>query len=476
MNGIDHLFKAIGMPALPQPKVRMFQDQEIVKGTVLKIFPNATALLFIGGMKLVAAVEAEIRPLETYWFQTSLTDKGIMLKRLFTDSGEGQNGKRLLSHFQLSSENMAIRLVDTLIQKNIPFSKHQLADAIPLMKQFRGLAGEDKLLQAFFIAFAQRLPMTKEVITSLLALQDDKQLFQELFDLYDAVKHGENRPDLKQLKNMLFQLTNPRFMVQIENVINTLQKSEDSFSQSLAEKLAFWLKENPAVIRQFFFENESADTPFTKEEQKTVQTLMANSYKNLDAAELKQLLKMFLANLGLAASQQNLEQDQHNLKAMLHKHMLEADKPDVKAMFEHLYNRLNGQSYMQDQRGPIDQLFIQIPFQFGEDWTDVTFQINAKKENERLDANFCRIVFSLYLKTIKETVVDVFIQNRVLKITIYNDLLNEHEIEAHSNELQEKLQQLNYILSGVSLKKGKTNEKAQSLMVQKTYQRVDMKI
>src|SRR5699024_10500318 len=56
------------------------------------------------------------------------------------------------------------------------------------------------------------------------------------------------------------------------------------------------------------------------------------------------------------------------------------------------------------------------------DLSDITLRWEGKrKKNGRFDPDVCRILFYLQLEHLRETIVDVNIQNRLISIYIFND-------------------------------------------------------
>ena len=54
--------------------------------------------------------------------------------------------------------------------------------------------------------------------------------------------------------------------------------------------------------------------------------------------------------------------------------------------------------------------------------TDVTLQWSGRKRKDgSIDPDYCRILFYLDLEQLKETVIDMQVQNRVIKISVLNE-------------------------------------------------------
>ncbi|HZH59464.1 MAG TPA: hypothetical protein VEY70_07805 [Metabacillus sp.] len=125
----------------------------------------------------------------------------------------------------------------------------------------------------------------------------------------------------------------------------------------------------------------------------------------------------------------------------------------VKDQVDSLILRIDGQTLLQQELGPTSQMISQIPL-FALNNTDLTIQWTGKKqENGKIDPSFCRIIFFLQLPILKETLVDVQIQNRVMTIIITNNLeaLKPLVIE-HTANLKELLNELDYHLSSIQVK------------------------
>lgn len=76
-----------------------------------------------------------------------------------------------------------------------------------------------------------------------------------------------------------------------------------------------------------------------------------------------------------------------------------------------------------------------------------------KKEDGKLDPDHCRILFVLHLERLKETIIDMQVQKRVISLTIYNDdtsIVNDST--TLQKELANNLEKLDYHLSNVKWK------------------------
>lgn len=84
---------------------------------------------------------------------------------------------------------------------------------------------------------------------------------------------------------------------------------------------------------------------------------------------------------------------------------------------------------------------------------DLFMQFEGRKtEDGKLDPEFCRILFILHLKQLKETIIDMHIQKRIVSVTIYNDFANisQYSTEDLNKTLSKNLTNLDYQLSTVN--------------------------
>lgn len=97
---------------------------------------------------------------------------------------------------------------------------------------------------------------------------------------------------------------------------------------------------------------------------------------------------------------------------------------------------------------------------------DATLEWNGRmKEDGKIDSDFARIMFYLQLDTLKETVVDMQVQNRVVSITLYNDDKDLVPVVDKFKEiLKQGLSAVGYQLSGVFVKSFEEQKITSALM------------
>lgn len=87
--------------------------------------------------------------------------------------------------------------------------------------------------------------------------------------------------------------------------------------------------------------------------------------------------------------------------------------------------------------------------------SDLTIQWNGrKKEDGKIDADYCRMLFFLELGEIGDTLVDVQIQNRVISLSIVNEREDLKGLAAPLiAPLKDRVKALDYHLSSITFRK-----------------------
>ncbi|MCC3357489.1 hypothetical protein [Bacillus sp. REN16] len=119
---------------------------------------------------------------------------------------------------------------------------------------------------------------------------------------------------------------------------------------------------------------------------------------------------------------------------------------------------------------------LQITFQHPA-YTNFTFRLDGRKKNGKIDPEFCHLLFSIELNYLKQVVLDVKVQNRILTIAIFNDT---EEIGALVEELkhtiQTNLEKQGYLLSSIKIVNTGSDEQPMKTGLEGFHERVDFKI
>ncbi|RFU63298.1 hypothetical protein [Peribacillus glennii] len=176
------------------------------------------------------------------------------------------------------------------------------------------------------------------------------------------------------------------------------------------------------------------------------------------AGFLKEMAKMlgvnlehFLANAGRMETGIP-EEHLQTLKPMLMKLLAENQHSSIKESAEQILNRITAQQLLSQDSGPIQNIFMQIPFAISGFQTDLTLQWSGRKKSDgTIDPNFCRVLFYLDLEQMQQTVIDLQIQNRVIKVSVINEnhALLEKLSQPFYKTLKTNLEDMDYKLSTV---------------------------
>ncbi|MEK3974507.1 hypothetical protein [Psychrobacillus sp. FSL K6-1267] len=181
----------------------------------------------------------------------------------------------------------------------------------------------------------------------------------------------------------------------------------------------------------------------------------------LDGKAFEHAMKEVLKSLGfsyegsLGSEKENVRQLANQLKPQLVELLQMSNLPNViREGAESILGRMNGLQLLSGENGPQHQLLMQIPLEFLGKRMDATLEWNGRmKEDGKIDSEFARIMFYLQLDSLKETVVDMQVQNKIVTINVFND---DQTIGMIANQfkasLKDGLASTGYQLSGVFVK------------------------
>lgn len=191
------------------------------------------------------------------------------------------------------------------------------------------------------------------------------------------------------------------------------------------------------------------------------------------AHQLKEMTKVLglqleHALINLSGDDMNeIPNDLETLKPLLLKLLNEQIPASIKEMAEQILNRITAQQILSQENGPIQNLLLALPLNLGSIQTDLTLQWSGRKTIDgKIDPDYCRVLFYLELERLKETFIDMHVQNRIIKVTVINGhgAVLEEAAGRYLDILRENLGKMDYRLSGVSFVKP-VNEKERDLRV-----------
>src|SRR5699024_227077 len=169
-------------------------------------------------------------------------------------------------------------------------------------------------------------------------------------------------------------------------------------------------------------------------------------------------IKQFTTMTGLTYEnlvlEDNPSQLNNTLKDLLLQIIQQNNEGPISDQSVRLLNSINGlQLQSVSELNNILYAHLQIPAEKIGLVNELELKFEGKKKNGRIDTDHCRIHFYLELSHLKETIIDMNVQNRSVTIAVYNDIKALKSIGSpFINLLKEKLKSMNYKLSTVSFK------------------------
>lgn len=378
---------------------------QVVSGQVIKLYPNQIAEVLVGFNRVIAQLETPLSAQERYWFQVQPGEGKVHLKVLEGKEGTGKVllGENVLKALSLPHSKENTLLLEFMQNKQLPITKESMGIAAQWLKGKSLTEG----LKVIDFTLKKELPFTKSVLNAVYSLLEDEPI-STLIDRLQTVLKNNVQPDAKRLISILDELQIPE---------NKTEHSSGNNTEKINSKII--MEELKSIIKKIGFSYEN------------------DTFKLLNERDTAEINKI------------------ESLKPHLLRLLGEEVSAPVREASEKLINKITGYQVLSQEAGPIQQLVFQIPLAIWGNHTDLTMQWSGKKnKNGQIDPNYCRILFYLSLEHIKETIVDLHVQNRVISLNIINE---REELKELSHlllpKLKQALEQLNYYLSSVQFEK-----------------------
>ncbi|OLN22804.1 hypothetical protein BTO30_07720 [Domibacillus antri] len=182
------------------------------------------------------------------------------------------------------------------------------------------------------------------------------------------------------------------------------------------------------------------------------------------AAAIKEAFRLLgIDHEALITSKNQPENMQQNVKQELLKLMSETIPPPVREAAEQIVGRLNAQHILSAESGPLQQLVMQLPVHLAAFQGDLTIKWQGRKKTDgKIDADFCRVLFYVDMPNLKNTVIDMQVQNRIIHLNIMAAApASLKKLSSTAlDHLKASLEEHGYKLSGVQFKQpsGKEEE------------------
>ena len=462
------------MKAMPSHESKAVALQAMTRMIDLKMpFTNDVFQALINGSKTAGMSEA----------------LSTLLQRITQDSQVNTTIKTTIQHqiqtiqqplMQQVGGNVLATLLTTLLDDSSSMANK--LQSLALMKQ-AGLVTEQATLSNF-LHNASSVSMSQPNIGQLMTQMNNSvpanvgQVVQNLqmYILQDQTLTQDQKTELNEMLKRFIQMPKSseaisQFAKQIGSELMKMYATNQLATPSLANDQGFTPKdqlmsllkldrENPQPLVQLAKLATSSQTFF-------IQTVAANAeltvQANIDSKQIEQAMKSVLRSFGLnyeAILGTNKMDQFDNVSQSLKPQLMNLiNDPQislpVREAAEALLARINGMQLLSSDNGYQHQIVMQVPLDFLGKRMDATMQWTGRmKDDGKIDSDFARVLFYLQMESIKETVIDMQVQNRIVSLTVFNE--NTAVLQPLTGALKQLLatglEEKGYQLSGVQLK------------------------
>ncbi|QOS99661.1 hypothetical protein JNUCC42_02485 [Brevibacterium sp. JNUCC-42] len=228
---------------------------QVVKGTIVKVLPEQTAIVQIGGMQMVAKMETNLEAGQKAWLQVQGNTEPLTLKVVHTEAGQASkeaSQEGLLRSFGLPNQPELKEALQFLLDKNLPVNKQTLLELGQIIKT-QG-SGTD-VMQSVQTALTKQLPLTQDVVLALRSflfgnnISDSIRAFlQQVNDTLATLSlHSEGKGTAEQNQTTSQGGSSASTSSQLQQPLRTLATLLQSLPLQLNEKTPL-LDGSPAML------------------------------------------------------------------------------------------------------------------------------------------------------------------------------------------------------------------------------------
>ncbi|MGG3640681.1 hypothetical protein [Bacillus gobiensis] len=424
----------------------------------------------------------------------------------------------ILSGLSMSQTKENLALISQLLGTNQPFTKEELQAAVNWLSGHLSHEAEEAIDTLQF-TLKKGFPIETKVLNSLHSLKDESTLSDELAELHHALEnlpHQQNHL-LQRMRDQLLAISHSDQFVHAEKMVKYFSAIEaimqkqvgayarlqsviasptdqiGSFSPHL-ERLTDFQLFHKVEYRLFKKIAELAGTNGISMEKQIFQLLRSASdqasfwtdqkiFHPSEAKRFSQIAEKTAPTIGkndlhsflrkinelighrhelsiirsLGKKSFPLDTITDSLKLLLNEAALSQELPEnVQQKAEQMINRFNGQLLVLQDDQTATQLLIYLPLSLNGLSYDMKVIYNGKKnKNNELDLDQCRLVFFLQLPYLKETIVDCFIQKKVISLKVEAEFELTGLIQQMTPDLKDRLFTLGYHLTVITAKQRK---------------------
>ncbi|PLT34227.1 hypothetical protein [Bacillus sp. V5-8f] len=385
-----------------------------------------------------------------------------------------------------SSEAGIIEKLTTVFGRDTNQSPPSIKTGLSLIMHYQnakksGNESEGEILELFNRLLKNPGDVKDAPIQAILAKAQNLQLSERSvnvsFNQPQVLQGDQTREQIKQLLHALLEPGSDsgevnRQYITAEQIFSAVGGGKENLQQSYTNLVKLIASETEAGPK--FSQLDNMESQFLR-------TTLSAGDKPVDFARgqavagfLKEMAKLLGVNLEHVLANSGRmdtlipEGQLESLKPLLMKVLAQNQQTPIKEAAEQILNRITAQQLLSQESGPLQNIFMQIPMADSRIQTDLTLQWSGRKRNDgTIDPDYCRVLFYLDLAQMKQTVIDLQIQNKVIKVKVIND---NHEILENLSgpllkTLKTNLGHLDYKLSSVVFESESIMETKRSGMV-----------
>ncbi|SDG97294.1 hypothetical protein SAMN05192534_101194 [Alteribacillus persepolensis] len=257
------LFALSSAPAPLSPvrgRTLFFKKGQMFEGTVLKLFPNQTALLRMGSMNVTARLEAALAAGNHYLFQVKQNEgvprlKVLQAGRATSNQSPGSvQTSSALEAMGLANNKQNKAMLEMLLKEEVPFSKELITKGGHILQ--RADTFHEQGVHVLSNMYKQQLPLTEEVFQALYQAEKGVPLSQQLQGLKTQLERASESRATSSLQQQSNQAVYQSLMATLEaGVLNNkgMQEAAPVYIQQLLhlsalENISSTLKQGAASL------------------------------------------------------------------------------------------------------------------------------------------------------------------------------------------------------------------------------------
>src|SRR5690625_1816326 len=191
-----------------QSEAQYFKKGSILRGRILKLFPQNKAHIQLGAHTFIAQLEASLQLGGSYHFQVQSADDVLHLRVLGERKSQqnAQNIKQLLQQLHIKPSKLNTSFMNHLIKEGIPFTREQFSQALTRLDQTENKQQGIEVLKDMII---RKWPISEEIFQALITKRSG-QLSGQLHYFGESIQRSASQTSLEQqLSQKITQLTRP---------------------------------------------------------------------------------------------------------------------------------------------------------------------------------------------------------------------------------------------------------------------------